>query len=186
MSELSLKDYYDEVSGLLVSDDLFRNLEAAKEVILTTKEAGGRVFMAGNGGSAAIVSHAAVDFTKQAGIPAMTFNEVSMITALSNDYGYENWVRSCFDYHSNASDALLLVSVSGKSGNLVNAANHAKDNGHALITFTGKDKNNPLYELGDVRFFVDSKAYNIVEGLHMLWLTTIVDMIIGKSVYDVS
>ena len=186
MSELSLASYYDEISNLLRSDELFAKLEAAKQLIVQMKAAQGRLLLAGNGGSAGIVSHAAVDFTKQAKIPAMTFNETSLITAFANDYGYEKWVEKAFDFFAQPDDILVCVSVSGTSANLVNAAKNACERGHKVITFTGKSPNNNLKQLGDVNFWVDSHAYNIVEGLHMLWLTSIVDMIIGKSVYDVS
>ena len=54
--------------------------------------AGKKVIIAGNGGSAAMASHVAVDFTKAAGIRAINFNEADLITCFSNDYGYEHWV----------------------------------------------------------------------------------------------
>lgn len=183
---LSLNQYYFEIKSLLHSDELFIELEKSKTILEDMNKKGGRLILAGNGGSAGIVAHAAVDFTKQAKITAMTFNEPGLITALSNDYGYEFWVEKAFEFYSQPNDVLLLVSVSGTSKNLVNAANAARTSGHKVITFTGKDKDNDLRQLGDVNFWVDSYAYNIVEGLHMIWLTSIVDMIIGKSVYDVS
>ena len=186
MSELSLTTYFAEIADLLTSDDLFTKLEDAKSIIEDANRAKGRLLLAGNGGSAGIVSHAAVDFTKQAKVPALTFNEPGIITAFSNDYGYELWVEKAFEFYAQPSDVLILVSVSGTSKNLVNAAKVARERGHKIITLTGKNSGNDLRQMGDVNFWVDSHAYNIVEGLHMMWLTSIVDMIIGKSVYDVS
>ena len=186
MSELSLKDYFGEIATLLQSDELFKSLAEAKSLIEEMNGNGGRLLLAGNGGSAGIVAHAAVDFTKQAKVPAITFNEPGLITAFSNDYGYELWVQKAFEFYAKPHDVLVLVSVSGTSKNLVNAANTARAGGHKVITFTGKSSHNDLRQMGDVNFWVDSHAYNIVEGLHMIWLTSIVDMIMGKSVYDVS
>ena len=186
MNVLSLKEYYGEIAALLQSDELFTTLHHAKDVIEKMTSNGGRLLLAGNGGSAGIVAHAAVDFTKQAKVPAMTFNEPGLITAFSNDYGYEFWVQKAFEFYAQPQDVLVLVSVSGTSKNLINAANTARSCGHKLITFTGKSSSNDLRRMGDVNFWVDSHAYNIVEGLHMIWLTTIVDMIIGKSVYSVN
>lgn len=185
MSGLSLQQHFSEITDLLQSEDLFDKLEDAKTLIETMKAKGGRLLLAGNGGSAGSVSHAAVDFTKQAKIPAMTFNEPGLITAFANDYGYEYWVQKAFEFYRLPHDILVLVSVSGNSTNLVNACNVAKCQGHHVITFTGRDSNNQLRQLGDINFWVNSRAYNIVEGLHVIWLTTIVDMIIGTSVYDV-
>lgn len=186
MPELSLENYYNEFKHLTTSDGLFAKLELAKQEFLNTKGVGGRLILAGNGGSAATVSHAAVDFTKQAKIPAICFNDVSLITAFSNDYGYDKWVEKAFQQLSLPNDIFICVSVSGNSPNLVNAALLAKKTNHKVITFTGKSRENTLYKLGDINFFVDSSAYNIVEAIHLIWLTSIVDMIIGASVYDVS
>jgi D-sedoheptulose 7-phosphate isomerase len=186
MPELSLEKYYNEFKHLTTSDDLFTKLELAKQEFLNTKGAGGRLILAGNGGSAATVSHAAVDFTKQAKIPAICFNDVSLITAFSNDYGYDKWVEKAFQQLSLPNDIFICVSVSGNSPNLVNAALLAKKTNHKVVTFTGKSRENTLYKLGDINFFVDSSAYNIVEAIHLIWLTSLVDMVIGVSVYDVS
>ena len=53
-----------------------------------------------------------------------------------------------------------------------------------IITFTGHDNNNPLSKLGDINFWIDSKAYNFVENTHQVWLLSIVDLIIGKREYS--
>ena len=140
MPELSLEKYYNEFKHLTTSDDLFTKLELAKQEFLNTKGAGGRLILAGNGGSAATVSHAAVDFTKQAKIPAICFNDVSLITAFSNDYGYDKWVEKAFQQLSLPNDIFICVSVSGNSPNLVNAALLAKKTNHKVITFTFKRK----------------------------------------------
>ena len=142
--------------------------------------------MAGNGASANIVSHACVDFTKQAKIPALNFHDPGLITAFSNDYGYENWVLKAFEFYKQPYDILLCVSVSGESPNVVNACKYAKEKGHTVISFSGKSDRNSLMLESDLAFFVNSRSYNIVEGIHMIWLTSIVDMIIGNSVYEVS
>lgn len=186
MPQLSLENYYDEFKHLVTSDDLFVKLELAKQEFLNTKRVGGRLILAGNGGSAGTVSHAAVDFTKQAKIPALCFNDASLITAFSNDYGYDKWVEKAFQQLSLPNDAFICVSVSGNSPNLVNAALLAKKTNHKVITFTGKNRQNELHNIGDINFFVDSAAYNIVEAIHLIWLTSIVDMVIGTSVYEVS
>lgn len=185
MTGLSLQTYYEEISTLLVSDDLFAKLELAKIHILDAVNKGGRLLLAGNGASASIVSHAAVDFTKQAKVTSLTFNDAALITAFANDYGYENWVSKAVEKFGQPEDILICVSVSGESSNLVNAIKTAKKRGNFIITFSGTTRNNRLFNSGDLNFFVDSAAYNIVEGIHMLWLTSIVDLIIDRSRYDV-
>ena len=51
------------------------------------------------------------------------------------------------------------------------------------MTFTGFDENNPLKGCGDLNFWIDSKAYNLVENIHQFWLLAVVDLVIGKSEY---
>ena len=67
---------------------------------------------------------------------------------------------------------------------MVNAANYAKKKKiNKIITFTGNDKNNKLSKLGDINFWVNSKAYNLIENTHQILLLSLVDLIIGKTEY---
>ena len=66
------------------------------------------------------------------------------------------------------------------------AAEYAREQGLTVVTFSGKKPDNPLRGLGDVNFWIDSSAYNVVEAVHMLWLTTVVDMVVGQAEYSVS
>ena len=147
---------------------------------------GNTIFIQGNGASAAIASHCALDFTKQAKLKTMSFNESSLITAYANDYGYKDWLKKAFESYSVKNDTAILISSSGKSPNIVSAAEYVKSIGLNLITFTGFKKDNPLKKIGDINFWVDSKAYNIIECIHMIWLTAIIDLVIGKAEYSVN
>jgi D-sedoheptulose 7-phosphate isomerase len=184
-SSLNLENYFKEYHNLLISDDIFNKLIIAKDLILEMKSKGGKIFFAGNGGSAATASHAAVDFTKQAQIPAMTFTDPALVTAFSNDFGYDKWVQKAFEFYSTEKDILFCISVSGYSENLLNAAKFAKERGNKVLVCTGKTPDNPLRFLSEIDFYVDSKSYNIVENIHSIWVTSLVDSIIGKSVYEV-
>lgn len=186
MNDIFLKEYYKEYKKNLKPEWLFNNLSDLKDFMESTSSNGGKVIFGGNGASAAIASHAALDFTKQAKIKSLTYHDPALITAYSNDFGYKNWFKKVLESNLNYNDLLILISVSGESPNMLEAAKYAKSQGIKIATFTGKDKNNSLKKYGDINFWVDSHAYNIVEGIHMIWITTIVDMIIGESVYSVS
>ena len=80
----------------------------------------------------------------------------------------------------------ILISSSGNSANVVNAAKRAKVLNIGVITFSGFEHDNSLHKLGDINFWVDSKAYNIVEMTHHIWLLAIVDYIIGDIKYSAS
>jgi D-sedoheptulose 7-phosphate isomerase len=161
------KEYFDLIGKSINSVD-FSAHDAAVSLITTTGDRGGKIIIAGNGGSAAIASHVSVDFTKVAKIRAVNFNEADLITCLANDYGYERWVEKAIDLYADQQDTVILISSSGKSPNMVNAGMKAKEMKMPLITFTGFDHDNPLNKLGDIRFFVDSRAYNIVEMTHQV------------------
>ena len=79
-----------------------------------------------------------------------------------------------------------MISSSGNSANIINAAKCARNLDIEVITFSGFDSNNALRNLGDINFWVDSKAYNIVEMTHHIWLLAIVDNIIGHIEYSSS
>ena len=181
-----LKKYYEEYESNIKPSWLFENLILIKELFEETNKNGNKVIFSGNGASAAIASHAALDFTKQGKIKSSTFHDPALITAYANDYGYEKWLAKILESHMQKNDTLVLISVSGESPNIIEAAKYAKSKNIKLVTFTGKNENNSLKNLGDINFWVNSNAYNIVEGIHMIWLTTVVDMIIGKSEYSVS
>ena len=130
-----------------------------------------KIMIAGDGGSAAISSHFSVDLTKNAKVRSVNFNEADLITCFSNDFGYKDWLTNAIKFYGDKGDLLFLVSVSGKSANIVNAAKKAKKLGvKKIITFTGCEKNNPLMKIGDINFWVNSKSYNLVENNHQFLL----------------
>ena len=180
-----LSDYFNECADFISNKDVNQSCIDAKKMLLKTKVAGRKLMFAGNGASASIANHASLDFTKQAKIKSVNFNESALITSFANDFGYENWVQKAVEFYGQTGDTLILISSSGKSLNIVNAAKFACNNIN-VITFTGFDSNNPLSLCGDINFWLDSKAYNIIEGVHQIWLLSICDLIIGKKEYSVS
>ena len=186
MNKNFYKNYYDEYFRLIYSEDLDKTFDAFKELAIGVKNNKNKLIFAGNGASASISSHAAVDFTKQAGVRSITFNEANIITCFSNDYGYDKWIATALDFYANDGDVLVLISVSGESPSVIEAAQKAKETGLKVVTFSGRNPENSLKALGDVNFWVDSNAYNIVECIHMMWITTVIDSVIGKSEYEVS
>ena len=79
---------------------------------------------------------------------------------------------------------VILISSSGSSKNMVNAAQTAIKLGMDVVTFTGFDIDNPLKQEGSINFWLDSQAYNIVENTHQIWMLMVCDLIIGKAEYS--
>jgi len=181
-----VKKYLEDFSKKVMPDqELIKKIIETKKIFLEIKKSNNKILIFGNGGSAAIASHVTVDLTKNAKIRAVNFNEADLITCFSNDYGYEKWVEKSIDFYADPKDILVLISSSGQSLNMINACRAGKNKKVSkIITFSGHSKDNPLSKLGDINFWVDSKAYNFVENIHQLWLLTIVDLIIGKREYS--
>ena len=153
-------------------------LDQAASMVWETHQSNKKIIIVGNGGSAAMASHVAVDFTKAAGIRAINFNEADLLTCFANDYGYEHWVTKALEFYADTGDLAILISSSGKSPNMLNGAEKAKKMGVSVITVSGFLSDNPLQKLGDLNLWVDSSEYNIVEMTHHVWLVAIIDYLI--------
>ena len=156
-------------------------LSQASRVIWDCHKRGGQTLIFGNGGSAAMASHVSVDFVKAAGIRASNFNEADLITCFANDFGYENWVAKCIEFHAQSADAVILISSSGNSQNMLNGAAAANEKGIPVVTLSGFNLKNPLRSLGGVNLYANSKSYNHVEMTHHIWLLAIVDYLIMEQ-----
>lgn len=166
--------YFETIEQKLRSVDTLQ-LEKVALMVWETHQAGKKTIVVGNGGSAAMASHVAVDFTKAAGIRTINFNEADLITCFANDYGYENWVAKALESYADSGDLAILISSSGKSQNMLNGAEKAKNMGVSVITFSGFLSGNPLRKLGDLNLWVESNEYNIVEMTHHVWLVAVID-----------
>lgn len=169
------KNYFKEIYLCLDSLQIEKFANFVNKIKKLKKN--NKIIIVGNGGSASIAAHSAVDFTKVLKIRSVTFNESNLITCFANDYGYENWVKKAIEFYALKGDILILISSSGKSQNLINACRYANKIGVLTVTFTGFQKNNPLSKNGKINFWINSKVYNIVEMTHHIWLAGIVDFL---------
>ena len=87
---LNLKEYLLTYNNLIFSNDACYKLEILSKKLLIHRENSKRLLIFGNGASSSISSHAALDFTKQGKLTSLCFHDPSLLTAFSNDYGYEN------------------------------------------------------------------------------------------------
>ncbi|HIC58195.1 MAG TPA: SIS domain-containing protein [Acidobacteria bacterium] len=175
--EYFFNSYFDELSVRLrdVSADQLGELS---QVFVNVRDKGGKVIIVGNGGSAAIASHVAVDLTKAARVRAINFNEADLITCFGNDYGYENWMAKALEFYSDAGDVAVIISSSGQSQNVVIGAKAARDLGLQVVTLSGFRADNPLRAIGDLNLWVNSESYNIVETTHQAWLLAVIDRLV--------
>jgi len=142
------------------------------EIFEGVRHRGGTIWVAGNGGSAAIADHTACDASKGAHVdgapPLRAFSlgaNGPMLTALANDLSYQDVFRQQLVYYLDAKDAVLLVSSSGSSPNVVAACKYAKERGVPTVAFVGFS-GGELRRLADHVVWVPVDNYGIVEDTH--------------------
>ncbi len=168
----SLKEYFDTETGLIASLDLAR-IEQIVETLERARREGRRVFVFGNGGSAATASHFACDLGKgtiQPDLPRFKIfclnDGVPTLTAYANDTGYENIFAEPLISLSERGDLAIAFSASGNSPNVVRAIDAARSRGLVTIGLTGFD-GGKIKSLLDFSFHVPSKSFGHVEDLHL-------------------
>ena len=154
-ADIDCKVFLDDYVGRLhrvmrVDDAVVAQITATREIWLRTCARGGRVVFIGNGGSAGIASHLAIDLSKNASLPAVCFSDASMMSCLANDFGFEEWLAHALRLNARAGDCLVAISSSGRSKNILNAVAKARAMNLDVITLSGMSPDNPLRELGDV------------------------------------
>jgi len=186
---MSGKVYLDRLNeimnGIAVTDRESNNVDYDNAIQLSIDKmqqahnTGRKVMFIGNGGSAAIASHSSTDYFKNGGIRTISFNEPTLLTCIGNDYGYEEVFTKPIEMLAVAGDILVAISSSGKSPNILNAVNAARDLGCGIITLSGFSPDNRLRTLGDINFYVPSGKFGYVELGHQIILHSIVDIMKG-------
>ena len=151
-------------------------VEQVESIILKFKEAheaGRQIFVFGNGGSASNASHFATDLGKGSSdalgkrFKVLSLNDnVSWMTAIGNDYAYEDIYRRQLENYGQAGDVALTMSVSGSSPNLVEAINWANDNGLHTIALVG-GKRSKLADLAEQCIVINDTHYGRTEDCQM-------------------
>jgi D-sedoheptulose 7-phosphate isomerase len=146
-------------------------------------DAGNKIIFVGNGGSAGIASHLAIDFSKNGGLRALAFNDASALTCLGNDLGYENVFAKQLDFHARPGDLLIAISSSGRSANILEAVKVARGRDCKVVTYSGFTETNELRQTGDVNFYVraNKNEYGFVEVAHLALCHAVLDIDMGWS-----
>ena len=150
--------------------------DRALNLSLEATSNGNKLMFIGNGGSAAIASHMAIDFSKNGRMAAMCFNDGTALTCLGNDYGYEEVFSQQLRFHAQSGDVLYAISSSGKSENILRAVRVAQQTGCRIITMSGFHADNPLRSMGELNFHVNVCDYGLVEVAHTALIHAIVEL----------
>lgn len=161
--------------------DLESGIEKVAHLLTKCGRCGKKLMFIGNGASASISSHMAVDFWKHGGIKATAFNDPSQLTCVSNDYGYERVFAEPIEMFSDVGDILIAISSSGASANILRAVETAKSIGVKIVTLSGFSKDNPLRKHGDLNFYVPADRYSHVEIMHHSIFHYLLDIVVDKK-----
>lgn len=165
--------YTDELKRTL--DQIDRaDIDKLEAYLEQARENGKHVFVLGNGGSAAAASHWVCDFGKGINVGDSKRLKIlapsdhsSVFTAYGNDNAYDQTMVEQLKNFLQEGDVVISLSVSGSSGNLVQAQKFARESGAKTVCIVG-DYNGSLIALSDLAIVLDSKNYGAVEDIHLI------------------
>ncbi|MBL7777335.1 MAG: D-sedoheptulose 7-phosphate isomerase [Chitinophagales bacterium] len=162
------------VKNQILNDDAFlSNIQKAAEIISAAFQNGHRLYLCGNGGSAADAQHLAAEFTgrfysDREPLPAEALHvNTSFLTAVANDYSYDEIYERAIKAHGRAGDVLIGISTSGNSKNILLAQQEAKRRNMLVFSFTGAT-GGKMKESCDVLFNVPSTDTPRIQESHIL------------------
>ena len=157
----------------LAPDAGFAEWKRAAEACRTGRRA---IYLIGNGASASMASHFAADLAKNAHLHTEVFSDLSLVTAIANDMGYEHVFSEPLSRRAQAGDMLVAISSSGRSPNVLAAVKVAREHRLTVVTLSGMQADNPLRAAGDLNFYVPAKSYGYAETCHSSILHHWMDM----------
>ena len=158
------------------------NLEAAADLLLAAFRAGGKLLSAGNGGSAAEALHLAEELSGRYRLDRPALPGVALcadptaLTCIANDYGFESVFSRQVEALGKPGDVLALFTTSGRSANLVRAAEAARARGMRVLAFTGRG-GGALAPLADVLLDVSGTAPAHVQECHQVFLHALLERV---------
>ena len=136
-----------------------------------------RIIILGNGGSSSVASHISQDYMKFEGKKVSILSDPSMITMLSNDFGYENAYQKFLEYYVEDNTLVVVISSSGESTNMINCMDYCEEHGISYGVLTGFHPHNTLRrnaQYAKWNYHVDSDSYGVVERVHQIFLHGVV------------
>ncbi|MBI2839854.1 MAG: SIS domain-containing protein [Acidobacteria bacterium] len=177
-------EYAQLLGGLSMRDRRGRELGPDAGLVLWRKltvalrRKKGTIYLIGNGASASMASHVAADLAKNARIHTEVFSDLSLITAISNDMGYENVFAEPLRRRSRPGDMLVAISSSGRSPNVLSATDLAASRHLTIVTLSAMEPGNPLRSMGDLNAYVAAPTYGKAESCHATILHSWMDLVV--------
>lgn len=180
-----INDSIDVKTRILSDNDLLRRIAEAADSIVTSLENDGKLVICGNGGSASDAIHFASEIVgrfqkNREAWPAITLNsDVAAMTAISNDYGFDEIFARQAEAHINKNDVFVGISTSGNSTNVLRAMSVAREKGAVTIAFTGKDGGQMLLN-SDIPLLIPSNVTARIQEAHIILIHIICEIVEDK------
>jgi D-sedoheptulose 7-phosphate isomerase len=150
--------------------------DAIKSIILKLRLSKNKIYFFGNGASAAFANHMALDFSKNGKICSRSLSDSALLTALSNDYSFENAMMEFLKIEGVTKDDLVItISSSGNSPNILSVLDFCKKNSIKTLALSGLKKDNKSIQISNFSIYVPMKTYGMVECIHQIFLHLILD-----------
>lgn len=166
-----LKHHQNTIAKVI--EQLVPIIETSCKMINETLLSGGKILLAGNGGSAADAQHIAAELTgryvkERKALPAIALTvDTSALTAISNDYGYESVFSRQIEALARPNDLFIGISTSGNSANILKSLESAKAIGCKTIGLSGRD-GGKMNELCDINIIVPDDVTARIQEMHIL------------------
>jgi D-sedoheptulose 7-phosphate isomerase len=168
-----------------LDQDINLFFDSINNILLQLKQSKKRIFFFGNGASAAFANHMALDFSKNGGINSKSLSDSSMLTALSNDYSFDQAMVEYLKIENvESNDLVITISSSGNSPNIVNVLHYCQTNNIKSLSLSGLKSDNKSILLADYSIYVPMKTYGMVECIHQIFLHLILDRFMNIFEWD--
>ena len=164
---------FNEYVEALQSAQMGNEYEKFKEAF----ESHDRVIILGNGGSSSVASHISQDYMKFQGKKVSILSDPSMLTMLTNDYGYENAYQKFLEYYVEENSLVVLLSSGGESDNILNCLTWCEENSVDYGILTGFSPDNTIRSRATNslwNYYINSEDYGVVECIHQIFLHGVV------------
>jgi D-sedoheptulose 7-phosphate isomerase len=185
MQERVLEHFRESIELKQACESLVPDIVAASELMVASLLADGKILSCGNGGSAADAQHFSGELLgrfemERPGLPAVALTtDTSTLTALANDYGYEDVFAKQVRALGQGGDVLLAISTSGNSENVLRAVGMAQSRGMTVVALTGGDGGRISAALrpADIEICAPSPRTCRVQEVHILIIHCLCDLI---------
>ncbi|WP_342244922.1 D-sedoheptulose 7-phosphate isomerase [Pseudomonas sp. OTU5201] len=181
----SLEEARTALDNFIANEQALKSIERAAELLVESFENKGKAFSCGNGGSMCDAMHFAEELTgryrrNRPGVAAISISDASHISCVANDFGYDYIFSRYVESHGRAGDVLLAFSTSGKSPNVLRAAEAARTIGVKVVALTGKP-GSALEALADVCICAPGGDFaDRVQELHIKVVHILIELIERK------